>query len=371
VLARRAVVAAAGSRAAAGRVIPDAGRRGPAGRPCYLLPLRWQTDSSGLAELTGYLRRISATCDVLIVDGSPPGVFARHHDSWAGFARHVRPDLDLDYRNGKVNGVVTGMRAAAAERVVIADDDVRYDDRSLARALARLDDADIVVPQNYFDPLPWHAAWDSARILLNRGLGMDYPGTLAVRRAAFWSAGCYDGDVLFENLELMRTLRAGGARLAPAPDVLVRRLPPDVRHFAGQRVRQAYDSLAQPPRLAAELALLPAAALATVTRHYRLLAGAAGTAVAIAELGRRRHGGAAVFPWYVPLLAPVWLAERSVCSWLALGCRLRGGVRYSGQRLPRAATPVRKLRGRAAALGVAGGPEPDPGMRPVTERLQR
>jgi len=41
---------------------------------------------------------------------------------------------------------------------------------------------------------------------------MDYPGTMAVRRTAFLRSGCYNGDVLFENLELMRTLRAGGAR---------------------------------------------------------------------------------------------------------------------------------------------------------------
>jgi glycosyl transferase family 21 len=361
-LARRAAVTAADSLGAAGHVIPIAGDMGAAARPCYLLPLRWQTDSSGLAELTAYLRQISTTCDVLVVDGSPPQVFARHHCSWAGFARHVAPDPDLAFRNGKVNGVITGIRAAAAERVIIADDDVRYDDRSLAQVLALLEDADIVVPQNYFDPLPWHAAWDSARILLNRGFGMDYPGTLAVRRAAFLSAGCYDGDVLFENLELMRTLRAGGARLAPAPYVLVRRLPPDLRHFAGQRVRQAYDSLAQPARLATELALLPGAALAAVTRHYRLLAGATCTAVALAEVGRRRHGGSAVFPWYLPLLAPVWLSERSVCSWLAVGCRLRGGVRYGGQLLPRAATSARMLRCRSAALGAARSPESYPGM---------
>ena len=343
-------------------MIPDAAHTGTAGRPCYLLPLRWQNAKSELAELTSYLKQISARCDVLIVDGSPPEIFARHHCHWAAFTRHIPPDPDLAYRNGKVNGVITGVRAAAAERVVIADDDVRYDDRSLTCAIALLDDADIVVPQNYFDPLPWHAAWDSARSLLNRALGLDYPGTLAVRRDAFLSAGCYDGDVLFENLELMRTLRAGGARLAPAPHVLVRRLPPDFRHFAGQRVRQAYDSFAQPARLAAELALLPAAALAAVTRHYRLLAGAAGTAVALAEVGRRRHGGAAAFPRYLPLLAPAWLAERSVCSWLALGCRLRGGVRYGNQRLPRAATSARVLRYRAAALRAARGPEPDPGM---------
>jgi hypothetical protein len=349
---------------------PDAARPGETGRPCYLLPLRWQAEGAELAELTGYLRHISARCDVLIVDGSPPPVFARHQRCWGAFTRHIRPDPGLTYLNGKVNGVITGVRAAAAERVVIADDDVRYDDRSLASVLALLDGADIVVPQNYYDPLPWYAAWDSARILLNRGLGMDYPGTLPVRRSAFLAAGCYDGDVLFENLELMRTLRASGARLAHAPQVLVRRLPPDFRHFLGQRVREAYDSLAQPPRLAAELSLVPMVTYAAATGRHRVLAGVAGLAAGLAETGRRRHGASAVFPWYVPLLAPAWLAERSVCSWLALGCRLRGGVPYAGQRLPRAATPVRRLRSRARTLGVAGSPEPHPRVRAVAERLK-
>ena len=343
---------------------------GHAARSCYLLPLRWQADGAGLTELTDYLRRVSLWCDVLIVDGSPPEVFARHHRCWGPFARHIRPDPGLTYLNGKVNGVITGVRAAAAERVIIADDDVRYDDRSLTGVLALLDDADIVVPQNYYDPLPWYAAWDTARILLNRGLGMDYPGTLPVRRSAFLAAGCYDGDVLFENLELMRTLRANGARLTRAPQVLVRRLPPGFRHFIGQRVREAYDSQAQPVRLVTELALLPTAAYAAATGRYRVLAGLAGLAAGLAETGRRRHGGAAVFPWYVPLLAPAWLAERSVCSWLALGCRLRGGVPYAGQRLPRAATPVRRLRSRARTLGVAGSPEPRPRVRAVAERLK-
>ena len=345
-------------------------RAGQPGRPCYLLPLRWQADGAGVAELTDYLRRISAACEVLIVDGSPSPAFARHHRCWGTFARHIPPDPGLTYRNGKVNGVITGMRATAAERVVIADDDVRYDDRSLAMALALLDDADIVVPQNYFDPLPWYAAWDSARILINRGLGTDYPGTLPVRRAAFLLARCYDGDVLFENLELMRTLQASGARLAHAPHVLVQRLPPDLRHFAGQRVRQAYDSLAQPVRLAIELTLFPAAAFAAATGRYRVLGGAVCMTVGLAEAGRRRHGGAAVFPWYLPLLGPAWLAERSVCSWLALGCRLHGGVPYAGQRLPRAATPARRLRCRANALGPAWGPETGQLMGAVAERLQ-
>jgi hypothetical protein len=263
--------------------------------------------------------------------------------------------------------VISGLRAARGDRVVIADDDVRYDARSLARVLALLDDADLVIPQNYFSPLPWHAAWDSARTLVNRAAGLDYPGTMAVRRGAFFRAGCYDGDVLFENLELMRTMRADGARVVPAPQAYVRRLPPTARQFAGQRVRQAYDSMAQPPRLAAELALLPAVVLAAATRRYAALGGGIAAAVAVAEIGRRRHGGAAVFPPVCSLLAPVWLAERSVCSWLALGCRLRSGVAYAGRRLPRAATPIAVLR-RARSLGSAGRAESGPSVRPVAQR---
>jgi hypothetical protein len=153
-------------------------------RPCYLLPLRWQADGGRLAELSSYLRTVSRTCDVLVIDGSLAAVFARHRRHWGAFARHPPPDPALNYRNGKVNGVIIGLRATPAERVVIADDDVRYDGRSLASVLTLLDEADLVIPQNYFDPLPWHAAWDSARILLNRAFAMDYPGTLAVRRSA-------------------------------------------------------------------------------------------------------------------------------------------------------------------------------------------
>ena len=70
---------------------------------------------------------------------------------------------------------------------MIADDDVRYEPAALRRAAELLDEHDLVRPQNFFEPLPWHARWDTARTLLNRGFGRDYPGTLAVRRlAACW-----------------------------------------------------------------------------------------------------------------------------------------------------------------------------------------
>jgi hypothetical protein len=326
----------------------------PVGRPGYLLPLRWQDGQQGLGELTGYLRQIARHCDVVVVDGSPEPVFARHDRAWDGVAWHIRPDQALASRNGKVSGVITGIQSIAAERVVIADDDVRYDEQALSRILTLLDRCDLVIPQNYFDPLPWHAAWDSARSLVNRALGTDYPGTVAVRRQAFVAAGCYDGDVLFENLELMRTLQAAGARISLAPDLFVRRLPPGTRQFLGQRIRQAYDSLAQPPRLAAELALLPAALLAARSRGPWALATAVTAAVAMAETGRRRHGGTAVFPGVAALLAPAWLAERGACSWLAVALRLRGGIRYGGRRITRAAHSAKVLHGRRTAVAMRG-----------------
>jgi hypothetical protein len=331
-----------------------------ASRPSYVLPIRWQDGQHRPEELTGYLRQLARSCEVLVVDGSPEPVFARHHAAWGAMVHHLRPDPSLDCRNGKVSGVITGVRAASQERVIVADDDVRYDQEALSRVVARLDHADLVIPQNYFDPAPWHAAWDSARSLINRALGTDYPGTMAVRRQAFLTAGCYDGNVLFENLELMRTLRAAGARISPAPDLFVRRLPPDTRQFLNQRVRQAYDSLAQPPRLTAELSLLPAALLAVRGRRAWPIACTCACAAALAEVGRRRHGGATAFSWPVSLLAPAWLAERAVCSWLAMACRLRGGVRYGDQRLARAANSVGALRRRASAAPCTGPVKSEP-----------
>ncbi|MEH0938781.1 glycosyltransferase, partial [Micromonospora psammae] len=314
----------------------------------YVLPLRW-SDDAGLAELTGYLRSIAALVDVTVVDGSPPEVFARHAAAWRGAVRHVAPDPAVRGVNGKVRGVLTGVATARHEHVVIADDDVRYDAAGLRAVHRLLDAADLVRPQNHFDPVPWHAWWDTGRILLNRALGADYPGTLAVRRSTFEAMGGYDPDVLFENLELIRTVRAYGGTEAAPPGLYVRRLPPTSAHFRGQRVRQAYDDLAQPVRLLTALAVLPGVAAALVARRPGLLLAAGAVTVALAESGRRRAGGAAVFPRTAALAAPLWLLERGTCSWLALGRRLLlGGVRYAGGRVRLAAHSERTLRARKA-----------------------
>ncbi|MDP9388012.1 MAG: glycosyltransferase family 2 protein, partial [Actinomycetota bacterium] len=71
--------------------------------------------------------------------------------------------------------------------------------------------------------------------------------------------------------------------------------------------------------------------------------------VAAAEVGRRRAGGIAVFPPTCSLLAPVWVAERAVCAWLAVESRVvRGGVPYAGTVMVKSANSRRVLRRRLA-----------------------
>ncbi|MDQ0921595.1 hypothetical protein QF038_000103 [Pseudarthrobacter sp. W1I19] len=326
----------------------------------YILPLRWTAESerdSELQDLAAYLERLLRWIPVTVVDGSAPGLFERHRAAFPPGVRHIRPEPASDSAggsgnsaagNGKVAGVMTGVRASSAELLVIADDDVRYTRESLAAVVRHLSSADIVRPQNYFDPLPWHAWCDTARTLINRAWSADYPGTLAVRKSALLATGGYD-PVLFENLELIRTVKAAGGRERIVPDLMVPRRPPKFRHFLKQRTRQAYDDFAQPRRLAVELSLLPviacAARLPAGRRRAALLALAAAP-VLIAETGRRRHSGRAVFPFPATLFAPLWVLERAACIWIALGFRLAGGVPYAGARLKTAAHSEAELRRR-------------------------
>jgi hypothetical protein len=311
----------------------------------YVLPLKW-VEAGPLDELTAYLRMLANRVEVIVVDGSPAERFCEHHRRWGGFVRHLVPDVRIRFLNGKVNGVLTGVDAASHDAVVIADDDVRYGWDDLQQTVAGLEQADVVRPQNYYDPLPWHARWDTARILLNRVLGGDFPGTLGVRRSTLVATGGYDGDVLFENLELMRTVEAAGGVVLAAPWCFVRRLPPTPAHFLDQRVRQAYDEWARPVRMAVSLAVAPVVIWTIVRRRFSSLAVGAVATVVTAEVGRRRAGGAARFPASSSLLAPGWVLERAVCSWVACLHRARGGCPYAGARLLSAATPVRRLRAR-------------------------
>lgn len=325
----------------------------------YVVPIRWR-DGAQRGEVAKYLGWIAPlVAEVIVVDGSEREVFAANAVAFGGYATHVPVAEGEEWLMGKVSGVRTGVRLASRERVVIADDDVRYEPGALRRTAKLLDRHDLVRPQNYFDRLPWHARWDTARTLLNRSFGRDYPGTLGVRRSRMLAMGMYDGDVLFENLELIRTVRAHGGSVASPLDLYVARVPPSSAHFWGQRTRQAYDDFALPLRMALWLAVVPLTVTAVLRRRPPLATAPAATSVAAAEVGRRRAGGATVFPATSSLLAPVWILERGICAWLAVLRRLRfGGVRYGDSVIPVAAHSERQLRRRFEKRREAGA---DPG----------
>ena len=106
--------------------------------------------------------------------------------------------------------------------------------------------------------------------------------------------------------------------------------------------------------MAIQLSLLPTALVLLAFRPRLLLTALLGSCL-LAEYGRQRGDGARVFPVVASLMAPLWLGERAVCSWLALLSRARfGGVRYHGAIVSKAATPPEELRARFRHLNAGG-----------------
>src|SRR4051812_4563760 len=101
----------------------------------YILPIR--SESVVDTELVRYVNALADSAEVIVVDGSPAHVFDDFDRRRNPAVRHMPPDADLRrFANGKVAGVVTGARKASHDRLIVADDDVRYDGAALADVAA-------------------------------------------------------------------------------------------------------------------------------------------------------------------------------------------------------------------------------------------
>ena len=234
-------------------------------------------------------------------------------------------------------------------------------------------------PQNYFDELPWHARWDTARSLLNRVFTGDptfpvgdFPGTLAVRR---------------ERLPRQRRLRRRRAVREPGADAddprrrgkggrprstsTSRGEPPSTAHFLSQRVRQAYDDFAIPARLVRLPRLGPAGgrswcgAVAVAGCSSAALA-----SVASPSSDARRAGGAggsrsAARCWR----RPGSRSARSAPGWpWRQGCG--AGFATATAALRHSATSMRRLRRRYSVSPPAlGGPQRQAALGLEADRL--
>lgn len=324
----------------------------------YLLTIRRvRFDKDEAENFRDYFRLIAAAgCGVLVIDGSPPDVFAAHRRVWDGVCAHAPVDPQHKYLNGKVNGIHTGVAIAAHERIILADDDIRYTPADVRRMIGLLADYEMVRPQNYLRPLPLWARTESARMLINRAwiAEGDYPGTLGVRRGAMLRVGHYDGDVLFDNEEIVRHFRAHGANIYYARDFFILKRPPTFRKWLEQRPRQAYEDFVMRAKTAF-FALLPLAlALIWLMAGWRWsFAFVVAVALGAVMLAARGLGDGAgrFFPAWLSLYAPLWVTERVVSTYWAFYWRVAHGGYPFGNKL------IAKGTGRAWRDGGRAVPE--------------
>lgn len=307
----------------------------------FIVPIRRvRFDQREVKALANYFKLLRfAGCEVLIVDGSPQSIFEEHRKSWQGFSRHLAPDPKYTYLNGKVNGVHTGVDLASCERIILADDDIRYSAADIKRMCKLLDEFEMVRPQNFITPLPPWARLESARILINRGVlrAGDYPGTCGFRRSTMRRVGPYDGDVLFDNEEIVRHFALNGVNVKYAVDFFILKRPPTFTKWLEQRPRQAYEDFVMRAKTAAFLSVLPATLALAVLVNTRaallLLALLCILSMSISTRGLLRNSAYRFFPVSSPLFAPLWILERSVSVYWALYWRARYGGYPFGQSL--------------------------------------
>lgn len=287
-----------------------------------------------------YLQRLRELgCEVLVIDGSPEEVFAQHAGSWSAHCRHEPVDRRFGYLNDKVNGIHTGVERASREKIILADDDIRYTEPSIAQIVQLLDEFDVVRPQNFLAPLPWWARMEVARMLINRATLRtgDYPGTCAFRRSIMLAFGHYDGDVLFDNEELIRHFARQGASINYALDLFVRKRPPRFRKWIEQRARQAYEDFPLRVKTAIFFGLLPFGLLAFMiggpVGGGAFLGGLIGIAIGLSLAGRARGRAAEFFPFSVCFFAPLWIVERTLSTYWALYWFVRRGGYPFGEKL--------------------------------------
>ncbi|MFN2508502.1 MAG: glycosyltransferase family 2 protein [Chthoniobacterales bacterium] len=292
----------------------------------YLLPIRRSAFSEEEArEFVGYFEILrAANCELIVVDGSPTDVYEQHRALWSPLCRHEPVDKRFGYLNDKVNGVHTGVEIASCEKIILADDDIRYGAGDVQKICALLEEHELVRPQNFLAPLPWWARMESARMLINRATLRtgDYPGTCAFRRSTMLRVGHYDGDVLFDNEELVRHFAAAAADIHDATDFFIQKRPPTLRKWREQRPRQAYEDFGLRAKTALFL-LLPlvvaaSAALAGLGGLILCLAAISVFSVALACAGGARGEASEYIPPWVCLYAPLWVFERSISTYWAL-----------------------------------------------------
>ncbi|HEY0370147.1 MAG TPA: hypothetical protein VGC85_11160, partial [Chthoniobacterales bacterium] len=231
------------------------------------------------------------------------------------------------------------------------------------RMLPLLDEFEMVRPQNFLSPLPWWARMESARMLINRAalrIG-DYPGTCAFRRSTMLRVGHYDGDVLFDNEELVRHFARAGAKIDYAIDFFILKRPPTLRKWKEQRPRQAYEDFGLRAKTALFLALpfllIASAIFGGISGFVTCVIILSIFAVALACAGGARGIASEYIPAWICFYAPLWIFERAFSTYWAVYWHLRhGGYPFGDKLLTKGIGRDWVAGGRVAAQAAAQQP---------------
>ena len=292
-------------------------------RCSYLVVIERDREAGGdLRDLAAYLSGLAvAGCEVVVVDASPASVFETNDRVLRWVSRHVAARPRHRSFSGTIDVVRTAIDVSTCDKIIVAEENVRYDSEAIDSVCELLDTHEVVEPQDYFDPLPWWIGIEAGRMLVHRGVEPlpDHGATFGMRKSTV--RGIRGVDVAWSNSDdPVRHLTSQGAEVFSACDVFVRRMPPPLHDWLRDRPKQAGDDFAMPVKTAFFFALLPMAMLLAVIGGIRLAGGYAG-AIALSSLVlaiRGRAGNATFFPLRACFSAPLWVLERSISVYWAL-----------------------------------------------------
>lgn len=283
----------------------------------------------GLRSFADYLSTLGvAGCDVLVIDASPAFEFEEHRRILRWVSRHTAARVQHRIADGAIDLLRAAADLAACEKVIVAGEDARYTQGDVDQMCDLLELHEVIEPQVYLDPLPWWGGIEAGRMLVHRGIepAPDHATTYGFRRSAVRSLrGLAQLD---PSEDPVRRLGAVGAEVFPAPDVFIRRRPPQLQEWFRDRPRQATEDFVLPFKTAFFFALIPVALLMFAAGGLQMASGYAGT-IAFTSLAlalRGRTGASPFFPFRACLFAPVWVFERSVSVYWALFRKLRATV---------------------------------------------
>ena len=301
----------------------------PQDRRCsYVVVVDYSTvPADELRDLANYLSTVGvAGCDVVVLDASPRLQFDLNARILRWVGRHVAVRPEHRTPSGSLDLVRSAAALAACEKVIVAEQDVRYTPDAIGQICDLLEMHEVVEPQDYLDPLPWWGGIEAGRMLVHRGIEPqpDHGATLGFRRSAVNSLrNLTTGEVLDDQ---GRRLAAAGAEVYAAANVFVRRRPGALNEWLTQRPRYAGDDFGLPFKSAFFFSIAPLLLILGVLGGIQL-AGAYASVIAFAAVClalRGRAGAAPYFPLRACLFAPLWVFERSVSVYWALYRKLRG-----------------------------------------------